>query len=54
MSIWELIVVVDLALAGLVILGRGLLGSHRTYTLVDGVLGAAECAFLIWVVVTKL
>lgn len=39
-----------LALSGLVVFVRGLIGSTREYTLWDSVFGAIEVAFLIWLV----
>lgn len=44
------VLIIDLALAGLVIFGRGCAGSTHTYTIADGVFGLAECVFLIWLV----
>lgn len=46
------VLVIDIAISGLVILGRGLTESTRRYTVADGVLGAIECGFLIWLVMS--
>ena len=51
---WELFVVGWLALSGLAVFVRGIAGSVREYTEFDSFFGAAEVAFLIWIVVTKL
>ena len=54
MSGWEIAVVAWLALSGLAVFVRGIAGTRRTYTEVDALFGITECAFFIWVVVTRL
>lgn len=39
-----------LALSGVIVFARGLIGSTRTYTLIDSIGAVIEIGFLIWLV----
>jgi len=54
MSVWQWIIIADLALAGLVIFAWGFAGTTRTYDMWDAIGGVVECAFLIWIVAVQL
>ncbi|WP_374457749.1 hypothetical protein [Nocardioides sp.] len=45
-----IILIADLALAGIVIFWRGATQGTRHYTWADAIGGVIECAFLIWLV----
>jgi len=54
MSGWQWFLVGYLALSSLIVFWRGASGSVRRYDAADAIVGIAECAFLIWIVVTRL
>lgn len=54
MTGWQWLTIAWLALSGLIVVVRGVVGSTRAYTMGDAVFGFAEIAFFIWVVAVKL
>lgn len=54
MTFWQQFLIGWLAASGVAVFIRGVVGSNRTYTFADSILGSIEIAFLIWIVAVKL